>query len=79
MHNLLPRNRIIKMDLSLGAELDDAVCESKKGMIFAHADVVSGKDVSAALAHNNSAGASLLAVIDLDAEVFRVRVAAVLG
>ena len=66
------------MDLSFGAELDDAVCESKKGVVFAHADVSAGKDVGAALAHDNSAGTGRLAVIDLDAEVFRVRVAAVL-
>ena len=67
------------MYLSFGAELDDTACEGEKGMVFAHADVAAGKDVGAALAHNNRAGAGRLAVIDFDAEVFRVRVTTVLG
>ncbi len=72
MHNFLPRDGIIKMYLSFSAELHNTVYEGEKGMIFAHADVSAGDDVSAALAHDNSAGAGLLAVIDLDAKVFRV-------
>lgn len=41
------------MNLSLVTQGDDAVLESKEGMILTYADILAGKDVGAALAGNN--------------------------
>ena len=53
MHNLLSRNRLIKIYLSLSTELYETVLESKKGMVFTHANIFTWKHVCTSLSYDN--------------------------
>ena len=66
-------------DLAVLDELHLAVLEGEEREVAAAADVCAGMDLGAALADDDRAGLESLAVIGLDAEKLRVRVAAVAG
>ena len=66
-------------DLAVLDELHLAVLEGEKREVAAAADVCTGMDLGAALADDDRAGLESLAVVCLDAEKLRVRVAAVTG
>lgn len=53
MNSFLARNRVVEIDLALGAEFDGAVFQGEKGMVFAHADVFARDNVSTALADDD--------------------------
>ena len=72
MHNLLSYNIVIETSLSLCAELDLAFFESKKGKIFADADILAWKNISTALAEYDLPDAYILAMIDLHTQIFWV-------
>src|SRR5687768_680936 len=58
-------------------ELHDAVHLGEEGVILAAADVLAGEEDGTALAHDDRAARDALAAEGLDAQVLRVRVAAV--
>ena len=66
-------------DLAILDELPLAVLEGEEREVAAAADVGAGMDLGAALADDDRAGLEGLAIVGLDAEKLRVRVAAVTG
>ena len=60
-------------------ELHDAVDEGEDGEVAPDADVAAGMPLRAALAHDDAAGAHMLAAELLDAAVLRIAVTAVAG
>lgn len=60
-------------------EFDGAVALGKQGVIVAHADVETGMELGAALAHQDRAGFGELAAVEFDAAILRVAVASVSG
>ena len=63
----------------LGDELHLAVLEGEKREVTTTADVGAGVDLRAALADDDGTGLEELAVVSLDTEILRVRVATVAG
>src|SRR6185312_8771571 len=59
------------------SELDLAVDQREQRMVATQADAIARMELGAALAHDDVAGFDGLATVDLDAEVFRVRIATV--
>ena len=66
-------------DLAILDELHLAVLEGEEREVAAAADVGARVDLGAALADDDRTGLEKLAVIGLDAEKLRIRVAAVAG
>ena len=64
-------------DLAVLDELHLAVPEGEESEVAALPDVLAGMDLRAALADDDGAGLEELSVVGLDAEVLRIRVAAV--
>jgi hypothetical protein len=60
-------------------EFDHAVYQGKKGVVFAHADVLSGADFAAALADQNATCAYDFSGVFFDAQTLAMRIAAVTG
>lgn len=60
------------MSFAFVAESDQAVLESEEGVIFAHADVLTWKNIGASLASNNLPDLSGGSWGNLDAEILWV-------
>lgn len=65
-------------DAAVG-EFDHAVYQGEQGVIFAHADVLSGADFAAALADQNATCAHDFSGVFFDAQTLAMRIAAVTG
>ena len=62
-----------------GGETHRAVDRREERVVAAASDVFAGMELGAALPHDDAAGPDRLAAVDLDAQHFRLRVAAVFG
>lgn len=72
MDNFLSDDVAVEAGLALGGELDCACLEGKEGIVHACAYVHAWEDGRTTLAEDNLTRSDLLAMIDLNPEVFRV-------
>ena len=62
---------------AFSSKLNDAVSQSKQGMVFAYANVVASMKLGTALTHDDAAGVNGLTAVGLDAQSFRLGIAAI--
>lgn len=67
----------VEVSLALVAKLHLAILEGEECMVLAYADVLTWEDISAALAHDNSADLCDLAVVELRSEILWITISAV--
>ena len=71
-HHLLPHDIVIKRGFALRTERDHAFLEGKEGIVLADADVAAGQEGGTALAEDDLADPDMLAMIDLNPQIFGV-------
>src|ERR1700749_2095584 len=78
VRDLLEHDAAVEGSLALGAEGDRTGSHREERVVLAHADVLARLYLGAALADDDHAGPCSCTVSELNAEIFRVRVAQVL-
>ncbi len=77
MHDVFSEDAVVETSLALCGEADNAILESKEGIVLTNTDVLAWEAGCATLTEDDLSGKGLLTVVELDPKVFGIGISTV--